>query len=256
MTDQKQEIVFSTRDGIAEIRVNRPDKMNAMDRPMYARITELIREIDRREDISVAIVTGEGDRAFSAGADLVLYHSEDDEPEAWGPWRPDQWDFGVICTKPLIAAVNGYALAGGLELALLCDIRIASPNAQFGAAEAKWGLLGAMNTYLLPRTVGSALAMEMLLTGRPIGAEQALAAGLVSRVVELDQLLAAAYDIASAIRDNPADALAMTKELAARGRNLSFEDHLRLSKAYYALASRSQEQRDGLATFRADGAHA
>jgi enoyl-CoA hydratase/carnithine racemase len=253
---ENREIVFTVRERIAEIRVNRPAKMNAMDRPMYTRITELVHEVDSREDIAVAIITGEGERAFSAGADLVLYHSEEDEPESWGPWRPDQWDFGVICTKPLIAAVNGHALAGGLELALLCDIRIASPNAQFGAAEAKWGLLGAMNTYLLPRTVGSALAMEMLLTGRPIGAEQALAAGLVSRVVELDKLLATAYDIAGAIRDNPADGIAMTKELAARGRNLSFEDHLRLSKAYYAVASRSQEQHDGLATFRANGAHA
>ena len=191
----------------------------------------------------------------SRPGDLVLYHGEDDDAEPWGPWQPDQWDFGVACTKPLIAAVNGYALAGGLELALLCDIRIASPNAQFGAAEVKWGLLGAMNTYLLPRTVGSALAAEMLLTGRPIGAEQALTAGLVSRVVELERLMDTAYEIASAIRDNPAGGLAMTKELAARGRNLSFEDHLRLAKAYYALASRSEEQHDGLTSFRADHVH-
>jgi E-phenylitaconyl-CoA hydratase len=256
MSTQSEGVVFTVRDGIAEIRINRPAKMNAMDRPMYGRITELLHEIDSRDDIAVAIITGEGERAFSAGADLVLYHGEDDEPESWGPWRPDQWDFGVVCTKPLIAAVNGHALAGGLELALLCDIRIASPNAQFGAAEAKWGLLGAMNTYLLPRTVGSAVAMEMLLTGRPIGVEQALAAGLVSRVVELDGLLAAAHEIAGAIRDNPAGGVSMTKELAARGRNLSFEDHLRLAKAYYALASRSEEQHDGLASFRANGAHA
>src|SRR6185312_10058797 len=220
---EHEAVVFTVRDGIAEIRINRPAKMNAMDRPMYARITELIHEIDSRDDIATAIVTGEGERAFSAGADLVLYHSEDDPPESWGPWHADQWDFGVICTKPLIAAVNGHALAGGLELALLCDIRIASPNAQFGASEAKWGLLGAMNTYLLPRTVGSALAMEMLLTGQSIGAEQALTAGLVSRVVDPGELLPTAYEIAGAIRDNPAAGLAMTKELAARGRNLSFE---------------------------------
>jgi enoyl-CoA hydratase/carnithine racemase len=256
MSEDNDHILFSVTDRIAEIRINRPAKMNAMDRPMYARITELIREIDEREDVAATIITGEGDRAFSAGADLVLYHSEDDEPESWGPWHPDQWDFGVLCSKPLIAAVNGYALAGGLELALICDIRIASPNAQFGASEAKWGLLGGMNTYLLPRTVGSALAMEMLLTGRSIGAEQALAAGLVSRVVPLDRLIGTAREIAEAIRGNPASGLAMTKELAARGRNLSFEDHLRLTKAYYALASRSEEQHDGLASFRANGARA
>lgn len=256
MSEDNDHILFSVTDGIAEIRINRPAKMNAMDRPMYARITELIREIDGREDVAAAIITGEGDRAFSAGADLVLYHSEDDEPESWGPWQPDQWDFGVLSSKPLIAAVNGHALAGGLELVLICDIRIASPNAQFGASEAKWGLLGGMNTYLLPRTVGSALAMEMLLTGRSIGAEQALTAGLVSRVVPLDRLMDTAHEIAEAIRGNPAGGLAMTKELAARGRNLSFEDHLRLTKAYYALASRSEEQHNGLASFRANGAHA
>jgi enoyl-CoA hydratase/carnithine racemase len=250
VSNADQSILFDVTDGVAEVKINRPEKMNAMTRAMYRRITELVAEIQGRDDITVAIVTGVGDRAFSAGADLVLYHSADDPPEPWGPWYPDQWDFGTLAGKPMIAAVNGYALAGGLELVLLCDIRIASTSAQFGAAEVKWGLVGGMNTYLLPRTVGSALAMEMLLTGRPIHADQALTAGLVSRVVQPEDLMPTARTIAETIRENPPNGVSMVKELANRGRNLSYEDHLRLTKAYYAIASRLGEQTEGLRSFR------
>jgi enoyl-CoA hydratase/carnithine racemase len=250
MSVASEDILFAVNDEIAEIRINRPDRMNAMTRPMYARIDELIREIGSRDDVAVGIITGEGDRAFSAGADLYLYHTEGEEPEPWGPWVPDRWDWGSASAKPLIAAVNGYALAGGLELALVCDIRVASSNAQFGAAEAKRGLIGAVNTYLLPRAVGLSLAMEMLLIGQPIGAEQALAAGLVSRVVEPDRLVDTAYTVARAIRENPRQGLAMTRELTACGQNLSFEDHCRLTKSYVALSSRLDEQHEALDSFR------
>jgi E-phenylitaconyl-CoA hydratase len=242
-------VLVQKRDRVVLITIDRPDVLNAMDPEAYAAIDHALMSMDQDDDIRVGIVTGTGDRAFSAGADLERFHTEDEVGESWGPWRPDRWDFGLSTSKPLIAAVNGYALGGGLELALLCDIRIASWNAKFGAPEVKWGLLGAMDTYRLPKTVGLSNAMLLLLTGEPIGAQEALRMGIVSLIVKPDELLTAAMSLAERIANNPPSAVRMTKELALRGLDLSFEDHLRLSKAYGAVAASSGEQEEGRKAF-------
>jgi len=134
-------ILFDTRDGVARITINRPEVLNAMDPATYTEITEAFQQIERDPEILVGIVTGAGDKAFTAGADLKIMHAGNADLSQWTPWRPDRWDFGATTSKPLIAAINGYALAGGLELALVCDIRIAAPNAVFGTPEVKWNLL-------------------------------------------------------------------------------------------------------------------
>src|SRR6202042_2078306 len=139
------------------------------------------------------------------------------DPGEWAPWRPDRWDFGAFPAKPMIAAINGYALAGGLELALICDIRIASPNAVFGTPEVKWNLLHGLGAYLLPRIVGLGHALELLLTGEFIDAATAERIGLISRVVPAEQLLAEAGRLASAIAANGPMAVRMTKELVRAG---------------------------------------
>ena len=185
-------IILESRDGIATITLNRPEVLNAMDPATYAEITEAFAQIDRDPDIAVGIVTGAGDKAFTAGADLKLMHAGSAEPGEWMPWRPDRWDFGAPVSKPLIAAINGYALAGGLELALICDIRIASPNARFGAPEVRWNLLHGYGAYQLPRIISLSHAMEMLLTGQFIDAPTAERIGLVSRVVPAGELLSEA----------------------------------------------------------------
>jgi len=185
-------------DGIATITLNRPEKLNAMDLDTYREITEAFRAIERDPGIRVGVITGAGDRAFSAGADLKTMHRAETERAAWSPWSAsDRWDFGATTTKPMVAAVNGYALAGGLELALVCDIRIASDNAQFGTPEVKWDLLHGYGAYRLPQVVGLSNAMHLLLTGTFIDAQEALGIGLVSRVVPGDQLLPTAYEIAT-----------------------------------------------------------
>jgi E-phenylitaconyl-CoA hydratase len=183
---------FEAADGIATVTLNRPDKLNAMDWDTYAQITEAFRTIERDPGIRVGVVTGAGDRAFSAGADLKTMHGADERPADWKPWSPDRWDFGATTTKPMVAAVNGYALAGGLELALVCDIRIASDTAQFGTPEVKWDLLHGYGAYRLPQIVGLSNAMELLLTGTFIDAAAALRIGLVSRVVPPEQLMTTA----------------------------------------------------------------
>jgi enoyl-CoA hydratase/carnithine racemase len=247
-------IIFERRDGIAKITLNRPEVMNAMDQATYAEITEAFAEIERDPQVRVGIVTGAGDRAFTAGADLKLMHAGPPDPAAdggaqWSPWRPDRWDFGLTTSKPLIAAVNGYALAGGLELALVCDIRIASPNAVFGTPEVKWNLLHGYGSYRLPRVISLSHAMEMLLTGEFIDAATAERIGLVSRIVPADGLQAEAARIAARIAANGPMAVRMTKELVHHGQDAAQADYFRLMHEYYSRVDATQDQAEGLRAF-------
>ena len=224
-------IIFESREGIARITINRPDVLNALDPATYTEITEAFAQIDRDPDILVGIVTGAGDLS------------------EWTPWRPDRWDFGATPAKPLIAAINGYALAGGLELALVCDIRIASPNAVFGTPEVKWNLLHGFGAYQLPRIISLSHAMEMLLTGEFIDAATAERIGLVSRVVPAGELQAEADRIARVIAGNGPMAVRMTKELVRGGLSASPQEHFRLMHEYYSRVDATADQAEGLTAF-------
>src|SRR5215472_16293776 len=206
------------RDGrIATITLDRPEKLNAMDREMYHEVSRRLVEIDRDSSIWVGIVTGAGDRAFTAGADLVTVHAPAAETEPlWQASRPDRFDLAMEIQKPLIAAVNGYCLAGGLELALVCDIRIASETAKFGTPEVKWNLLHGYGAQLLPRIVGMSNAMYLLLTGQFFDATEALRIGLVNEVVSPEHLMRRTYQLAGIICSNGTMAVRITKELAMR----------------------------------------
>jgi E-phenylitaconyl-CoA hydratase len=247
-------IIFERNGPVATITLNRPEKMNALDPATYEEITQAFADIERDRDILVGIITGAGDRAFTAGADLKLMHTGDETgsggDEEWAPWRPDRWDFGLTTSKPLIAAVNGYALAGGLELALICDIRIASPNAIFGTPEVKWNLLHGFGAYRLPRIISLSHAMEMLLTGEFIDAETALRIGLISRIVPTDELMPEAERVAGRIAANGPMAVRMTKELVLNGLTATPGEHFRLMKEYYARVDATADQAEGLQAFR------
>ena len=242
-------IIFESREGIARITINRPDVLNALDPATYTEITEAFQQIDDDPDILVGIVTGAGEKAFTAGADLKIMHTGAGDPSEWTPWRPDRWDFGATPSKPLIAAINGYALAGGLELALVCDIRIASPNAVFGTPEVKWNLLHGFGAYQLPRIISLSHAMEMLLTGEFIDAVTAERIGLVSRVVPAGELQAEADRIARVIAGNGPMAVRMTKELVRNGLSASPSEHFRLMHEYYSRVDATADQAEGLTAF-------
>src|SRR5436309_14980900 len=183
-----------------------------MDNEMYAAISSHLGEIDSDDDIWVGVITGAGERAFSAGADLVAMHGTAERAEVgWSSPRPTRFDLGLEVQKPLIAAVNGYCLAGGLELALVCDIRVASEGAQFGCPEVKWNLLHGYGAQLLPRIVGTSNAMYLLLTGQFIDAAEALRIGLVNEVVPRDLLMTRAYELSAFIRGNGPRALRWAK---------------------------------------------
>jgi enoyl-CoA hydratase/carnithine racemase len=242
-------ILFESHEGVARITINRPDVLNALDPATYAEITEAFQEIERDPGILVGIITGAGEKAFTAGADLKIMHTGGGDLGQWTPWRQDRWDFGATTSKPLIAAINGYALAGGLELALVCDIRIASPNAVFGTPEVKWNLLHGFGAYQLPRIISLSHAMEMLLTGEFIDAATAERIGLVSRVVPADELQAEADRIARVIAGNGPMAVRMTKELVLGGLSASPPEHFRLMNEYYSRVDATADQSEGLTAF-------
>jgi len=241
---------FEVKDHVATITLNRPEKQNAMDNEMYAAISSHLSEIDSNDDIWVGVITGAGDKAFTAGADLVGMHGTAERAEVgWSSPRPTRFDLGLEVQKPLIAAVNGYCLAGGLELALVCDIRIASETAQFGCPEVKWNLLHGYGAQLLPRIVGTSNAMYMLLTGQFIDAVEALRIGLVNEVVPPDHLMRRAYQLAAVICSNGPMAIRMTKELALRSRDLSIPDGIRLYQALNRLVELSDDLEEGTRAF-------
>lgn len=242
-------VLFERRGRCGLITINRPEKLNAMDSTTYAEIERLFEVLDGDEDLAVGIVTGAGERAFSAGADLKEMHGPDSAPRGWGPWRPDKWSFGRTPRKPLIAAIQGYALAGGLELALTCDIRIATPDSSFGAPEVRWALLHGLGASRLPATVGMSNAMSLLLTGDSIDSEEALRIGLISKIVPREDLLSEAERLAERIAANSDIAVQMTKEIALRSAYPESDDNMRTYRSYYAYLERLPEQAQATASF-------
>lgn len=242
-------IHYEANDRIAIITVDRPEALNAMNERMYREITEHFRALDADAGIDVGIITGNGERAFSAGADLRDHPTPAHGTSGWSPWRPDRWDLGLGVAKPLIAAIDGYALAGGLELALMCDIRLATSRSQFGAPEVKWNLLHGCGALKLPMVVGLGNAMMLLLVGEFIDADEAHRIGLVNRIVEPDDLMPEALSLARRIAGNARDAVRMTKELALRGGDAGIEQGLRLYHAYTGQLDGSDEQHLRTRTF-------
>jgi E-phenylitaconyl-CoA hydratase len=245
---------FEVEDGIATLTLDRPDVLNAMDTDTYAEVTAAFERIEADPEIRLGIVTGAGDRAFSAGADLREMHTGDEDDGEWRTWRPDRWDFGVRTSKPMLAAVHGYTLAGGLELALSCDIRIAAEDAVFGAPEVKWNLLHGFGALRLPALVGLSNAMSLLLTGDMIDAAEAHRIGLVTDVVPKDRLLDRTHEVATSILANADEAVRMTKELALQGVGHPLEDGMRLYREMYRQVGATNEQRERLGTFGDDRA--
>ena len=241
-----------TRDGrVATITINRPEAMNAIDPETGSEITEALLEIERDDGIWAAIVTGAGDKAFSAGADLKRVNASGGEGGSgpWSPWRARSATNGLFISKPLIAAINGYCLAGGLELAEACDIRIAAEHAQFGTPEVKWCLLHGYGALRLAKSIPLSFAMDLLLTGEFIGAQDALRIGLVSRVVPAAELMATAGEIADRICRNAPLAVRVTKELVLRGQQMALEDGLRLHDSLRRIVAASEDAHEGPRAF-------
>lgn len=247
-------ISLEVDEGIATVTLNRPEVLNAMNAATYAEVTAALEQIEAEPEIRLGIVAGAGDRAFSAGADLREMHTGEEGGGEWRTWQPDRWDFGVRTSKPMLAAVHGYALAGGLELTLACDIRVAAEDAVFGAPEVKWNLLHGYGALRLPAIVGLSNAMRLLLTGDMIDAAEARRIGLVTDVVPAAELMPRTREIAASILANADEAVRMTKELALQGLGHPLEDGMRLYREMYRQVGATSEQKERLETFgKGDG---
>jgi len=245
-------ILYETKGSVAKITINRPEAMNAFDLETARLMGERLQEFDADAALRVAIITGAGDKAFCAGADLKKMHGGSHEGginELWDFERQNRLGQRLQTVKPVIAAVNGYCLAGGLELALGSDIRIASTNASFGSPEVRWSILHGFGAMRLPQTVGMSVAMEMLLTGERIDARRAYEVGLVSRLVEPAALMRTAEEMAQKIASNGPLAIRVTKELAWRGLHEHPADMLRFYAAVTALMHETEDAKEGPRAF-------
>ncbi|MDG2111925.1 MAG: enoyl-CoA hydratase-related protein [Actinomycetota bacterium] len=244
-------VIYEVRDKIAYVTINRPQAYNACDQPTYDRLTEVWHDFAENDDAWVAILTGAGDKAFCAGSDIKLNFNTVPEPaDAFDSDTHADLMHGLDVWKPIIAAVNGHCNGGGLEMALSCDIRIASDNAQFGLGEVLLGLLpGGGGTQRLPRAIPLGDALWMLYSGERIDAAEAHRVGLVNRVVEQADLMATAEAMARKLLESGPLALRAIKQAALKGLSMPLEDGLRLEANLFRLLAMTEDSVEGTQAF-------
>lgn len=244
-------ITLDLRDSVALVCLNRPEKLNALTRAMLLELGEMFERIKRERQVRAVILTGAGERAFSAGTDIAELATMD-EREARAAARRGQevCDSVESCGVPVIAAVNGLAAGGGCELALACHIRIASEDARFSLPETKLGVIPAYGgTQRLARVTGSGRALEMMLTGAEVSAAEALRSGLVNRVVEHAELLSAAEALAREIAKLAPLAIRACLEAVTRGLSLSLAEGLELEAELFSSLFATEDMREGTRAF-------
>jgi enoyl-CoA hydratase len=246
-----QTLLYGKKDGIGTVTLNRPDKLNALNSTVYKELYDVFGAIENDPEVRVVVLTGAGERAFCAGSDVA-------EMQNMGPIEIQKFmatirktsDFIYALTKPTIAAVNGYALGGGCELSMCCDIRIASEKARFGQPEITLGLIpGASGTQRLPRLIGAAKAKEMIFTGDLIDAATALNQGLVNKVAPPEKLMEEALAMATKLASMSGPVLAMAKEAINTGLETDIASGLNVEAKCNALCFATEDRKEGMDAF-------
>jgi enoyl-CoA hydratase len=244
-------VLYEVADHVATLTLNRPEVRNAMNTPLREAMHERFTALATDDDVRVIVVTGAGDKAFSAGADIREFI----EPLVPTQFREQRrrLDFRQVmdrCPQPIIAAIRGIALGGGLELALACDIRIAGDDALLGLTEVNLAIIpGGGGTQRLPRLVGRGKALEMILTGMRIGAAEALRIGLVERVVPAAEVMDAARALALELAGRAPVAMRYAKEAVVKGLAMSLDDGLRLEGDLSTLLRTTEDRLEGARAF-------
>ena len=243
-------VLVDIADHVATVTINRPDKLNALNKDVREQFVQVLQDLAGDDDVRVVIVRGAGDKAFVAGADI---------PEFKGRSGVEQFHvtkaFGIFeapekLPKPIIAAVNGFALGGGCELAMACDIRIASDKAKMGQPEITLGILpGGGGTQRLPRLVGLGNAYKLLYTGQMVKADEALRMGLVDEVVPHDQLHARVRELALEIAKKSPVALEFIKDCVRASTRMPLDEGVRFETTYFGLAFSSEDKEEGVGAF-------
>jgi enoyl-CoA hydratase/carnithine racemase len=239
------------RGPVAVLVLNRPEALNALSLEMLDDLDEHLDAIERDSNLRAIVIIGGGEKAFTAGADIRhMLNATALQARAYAQRGHELTTRIETFPKPVIAAVNGYALGGGCELALACDIRIAADTARFGLPEVNLGILpGWGGTQRLARATTPAFAKELIFTGRQVKAEEARAAGLVNRVVPLAELLDRAVELGELIATKPPWAISAAKEVVNLAMEGDLQGHLRRELDAFALAFTTEDQREGMAAF-------
>jgi enoyl-CoA hydratase len=236
------------RDAVAVVTLDRPEALNALSDDLMAALCEALDEVEGDDGLRVAVLTGAG-RAFAAGADVAAMAAATPIEMLTGD-RIRHWDRVRRFGKPLIAAVHGFCLGGGCELAMTCDIVVAAEDARFGQPETNLGIIpGAGGTQRTTRTLGKSLTMEMVLSGRLLDAEEALGAGLCSRVVTREALVDEAVALGARIASRPPVAIRLARESVQRAFETTLESGLAFERRSLYLAFASEDAHEGMQAF-------
>jgi len=244
-------VLYEKKGAIAYVTVNRPKVLNALNTPTWTDLKAAFEEAQADASVRGVILTGAGDKAFIAGADI----SELARVDAYGAEESSRFGQQVLdhienLGKPVIAAVNGFALGGGCETAMACTMRIAAEHARFGQPEVKLGLLpGGGGTQRLPRLVGKGRALQLILTGETISAQEAYRIGLVNEVVPATNLIDRAEAILKQIAANAPIAIKFSLEVANRGLDSSQSEGLALEASYFGICAATEDKREGTSAF-------
>jgi len=242
------EILTETIDQIGVVRLNRPDKLNALNLELMVQLVEALERFDADEEIRCILLTG-NERAFAAGADITEM-ADASVVDMYLRNQFARWERIKRIQKPIVAAVAGYALGGGCELVMHCDIIVAAETARFGQPEINIGVMpGAGGTQRLTRAIGKARAMDMVLTGRMITAVEAAAAGLVSRIVPKEHFYDEALRICRELCDRPPLALRLAKESVLKAHEMSLSQGLEYERKLFYMLFATDDQREGMRAF-------
>jgi enoyl-CoA hydratase len=246
-----QSVLIEVVDGIGVVTINRPQVLNALDSELVEELESALRDVERNADVKAVVITGAGEKAFVAGGDIKEMATMDPAAARAFAQRGHRLiTFMEQMTKPIIAAVNGYALGGGLELALACDFIYASEKARLGLPEVTLGVIpGFGGTQNLPRLIGPNRAKELIFSGRQLTAQQAREWGLVNEVAPADELMTRVMELAKRIAQNGTLAVSSAKEAIVNGLNMTKENGLRLEGAVFGLLFDSEDQKEGMRAF-------
>ncbi|MDX1631531.1 MAG: enoyl-CoA hydratase-related protein [Thermoanaerobaculia bacterium] len=243
-------ILVDRQDRVAILTIDRPDKLNALNQQVRDEMLELLEELKTDDDVGVIVVTGSGNKAFVAGADIQEFDGRSPMDQRHAMRFPRLYDVMSEFPKPVIAMINGFCLGGGCELAMSCDVRVASDNARFGQPEIKLGLIpGGGGTQRLPRLVGLGQAMRLILTGEMIPAEEAREIGLVELVVPLDELRDRTLEMASAMASKSPLTLNVAKQALRASERMSIEEGLLYERDLFCLCFSTDDMKEGVQAF-------
>ncbi|MDR9838540.1 enoyl-CoA hydratase [Herbaspirillum huttiense] len=244
-----QNILVETHDKVGLIRLNRPKALNALSDDLMSELGTALLAFDAQEEIGCIIVTG-SEKAFAAGADISVMAGFDYMDVFNGEFITRNWETLRRIRKPVIAAVAGYALGGGCELAMMCDFIIAADNAKFGQPEIKLGIIpGAGGTQRLPRAVSKSKAMDLALTARMMDAQEAERAGLVSRIVPAQKLMEEAMAAAVTITEMPRQVAMMVKDSVNRAYETTLSEGMKYERALFYSCFATEDQKEGMKAF-------